>query len=282
MKPFARTPNLIYIGPGKAGSTWIWRALSSHPSVYVTPAKDLYFFDRYYHRGLTWYLKHFQKATSQSVVAELSHHYLYSAEARERIASTLPDIRLMVCLREPVDRAFSAYLHRLKHGKFRGSFEESLSQIPKLIEHGMYAKHLRPYIDTFGAESLYVGVFDHLTEDPIRFAKNLFKFLQIQPLELPEILRSKALPASRPRSLAAVKIVRAGGLVARELGFPVLVGRVKSSPLVQRLLYRPYASDEKPRPDCSTARRLKELFAEDVASLDELLGSGFKSLWGYG
>ncbi len=56
------TPNFMYIGPDKAGSSWLHEVLLIHPQVYMPVAKDLYFFDRYYDRGMSWYLSQFEGA----------------------------------------------------------------------------------------------------------------------------------------------------------------------------------------------------------------------------
>ena len=79
-------PNCIYIGPGKTGSTWLFEFFKLRPDVYVTPAKDLYFFDKYFERGLEWYAKQFAAADGETVIAEICHDYIVSPLAAERIA----------------------------------------------------------------------------------------------------------------------------------------------------------------------------------------------------
>lgn len=56
-------PNFLYIGPDKAGSSWLHEVLIQHPEVFLSEAKDLYFFDRYYDRGMAWYASQFRRAT---------------------------------------------------------------------------------------------------------------------------------------------------------------------------------------------------------------------------
>src|SRR6187549_648202 len=123
-----RLPNFLHIGPGKAGSTWLHETLLVHPEVYLNEAKDLYFFSRYYDRGVAWYQEQFQRATPDHVVVgEVSPDYLGSPEAPERIRETLgPNVQLMVTLREPAKRAFSAYLYARKHGLAKDTFRETL------------------------------------------------------------------------------------------------------------------------------------------------------------
>lgn len=277
-----RLPNFLYIGPDKAGSTWLFRALSWHPQVYVTPAKDLYFFDRYFDHGLDWYRRQFRGARDEAVVGEISHDYLYSPEAAERIATFLPDARLMVCLREPVDRAFSAYLYLLKHGMFRGSFEDALVEWEHtLVEHSLYAKHIRPFLDRYPRSSLLVSMFDALGEDSNAFAQDVFAFLGVTPLPLPENLRERTLSAARSRSVLLGSVLKKGAFVARRLGLAAVVGRVKMSNTVQRVMYGQYAEDDKPRPKPDTVKRLRERFAADVHECDRILGTRCAERWNY-
>ena len=66
-----RLPNFIYIGPDKAGSSWLHDVLIEHPQVFMTPAKDLYFFDRYFDKGTDWYAAHFEKAGDQYTLRQI-------------------------------------------------------------------------------------------------------------------------------------------------------------------------------------------------------------------
>ena len=86
-----RLPTFLFVGADKCGSTWLFKVLQQHPQCFVPAAKDIYFFDRYYGRGLQWYASFFSSAPrSARAIGELSHDYLYSEQAAERIASTLP------------------------------------------------------------------------------------------------------------------------------------------------------------------------------------------------
>ena len=178
-------PNFLYIGPDKAGSTWIDRILRHHPQVGMGSAKETFYFDRYFHKGEGWYLRHFSKAVGFQVVGEVSHDYLFDPRCCERIAGCLPDVRLMVCLREPARRAFSAYLYMLRQGRPMGTFEAALGHCPELIDHGRYATHLEPYLATFGRERVHLAIFDDLQQTPQAFADALFDFLGLDACRLP-------------------------------------------------------------------------------------------------
>ena len=116
-------PNFLYIGPDKSGSTWMYNILSQHPECYVPTIKDIYFFDQFYYKGIDWYLSFFKDAShNYKAVGELSHDYLYSKKAAERIFFHYPKVKLITCLRNPIDRTFSNYLFLIRNGITKLSF----------------------------------------------------------------------------------------------------------------------------------------------------------------
>jgi hypothetical protein len=262
-------PTFLFIGPDKTGSTWLYQILRGHPDCHVPDLKDIYFFDRFYSRGLDWYFSLFEDAAPHSgAVGELSHDYLFSAVAAERIAKDLPDVKLLTCLRDPVERTFSHYLYMIRSGRTKDTFETALDRFPELIENSLYAKHLRPYLELFPRDQIKVLFFEKLRADPRGFAAEVFEFLEIPLVEdLP--YEERVLPASRPRSMVLARLAKLGAEAARRIGMTSLVGRVKSSPLVVRTLYRPY--DRRPKMDSATAEKLRERFRDDIVELQRML-----------
>lgn len=277
----SRLPNFLYIGPAKAGSTWIYDVLARHPQIFMAPGKGLYFFTSHYDQGLDWYRGHFRGADGAVVVGEVSHTYLASAEACGRIAAANPGMRLMVCLREPVQRLFSDYLDGVKNGQITESFEQALERYPELCDGSRYARHLAPYLERFGRQNLHVGIFDELEAAPDRFAARLFAFLGVSPQPLAPAQRGAMLPAAQPRSRTVVKLAKRASHVARELGLRQLRGRAKTSRVLRSALYRPFEPGEKPRMAPQTQQRLRGEFREELRALDALLGSDFLKLWRY-
>jgi hypothetical protein len=272
-------PNFLFLGPDKAGSSWIHRALSAHPEVFMTPAKDPWFFDENYQRGWDWYLGNFEGRGDARIVGEASHNYLFSDLAAERIAHDLEDPFLAVCLRDPAERAFSAYLFLVRQGIVRGSFEEALAEVPALVDHGMYHTHLRRYLDRFPRERIHVALFDELERSPQGFYDGFTDHLRIRRHALDSALTEKALPASKSRSRALTLLVRAGASAFRRVGLAKSVGIVKSHPLVQRLLFEPYVESDRPRPDPGTMRRLQDQFQGELEALDRDLGLEVTERW---
>ncbi len=274
-----RLPNFLYIGPDKAGSSWLHEVLLRHPQVFLTEAKDLYFFDRYFDRGLDWYRAQFRQAPETSlVVGEVCQDYLFEPEAPERIRSCLGPVNLMVTLREPAARAHSSYLHYLKHGIEIGTFREALDAHPELLDHGRYGSALSRYLEHFPRECLHVALFDDLQQDPQSFIDGTTDWLGVTrfPLE-PDLLKAR-LPASEPRSAVLARSVRRVAEWIREHDGARTVGRVKRSPLVQRALYRPVppAANEV---DPSDVAYVWERLGPEIDMVDELFGLDLRRRW---
>ncbi len=275
-------PNFIFVGPDKAGSTWLHEVLLTHPQVWMPQAKDLYFFDRYFDRGSDWYLAHFAPAGARhAVVGEVCQDYLFHPLAAQRIQATLGSCRFMVTLRDPADRAFSSWLYMQKMGEPVGSFVESLTARPELVEHGRYATGLHRFVERFGRDSLHVAVFDDLVADPQAFVDALWRFLGVAPHELTPAQLEAQLPAAAARSAALARLARAGADLVRErLDHPNLVGLVKRNRLVHRVLYRPLGADRPVMTGDDRAAVHAALGAE-VAELDRVLGLGLARRWGW-
>jgi hypothetical protein len=272
-------PNFLYIGPDKAGSSWLHEVLITHPQILLTEAKDLYFFDRYYDRGLDWYRAQFRKAGPQHrVVGEVCQDYLFHPDAARRIHEDLGAVRLMVTLREPAARAYSSYLYMLKHGEEVGTFRQALEARPELLEHGRYGRALARYLEFFPREALHIALFDDLQADPQAFVDAVLEWLAVSPMDLDEEQLGARLPASEARSAALARVVRTVAGWTREHDRAELVGRVKRSLYVQRVLYRPVAETARRiRPD--DAALVWELLRDDLELVHQLTGVDVRQAW---
>src|SRR5437764_5111475 len=119
-------PDFLIIGTQRGGTTSLYHYLKTHPCVQLANTKDTHFFDKKFNKGLSWYRGHFptrlgkyytQRVRQQPfVTGEASPSYLFHPHAPGRVAQLLPSARLIVLLRNPVDRAYSQYFHAVKLG----------------------------------------------------------------------------------------------------------------------------------------------------------------------
>jgi hypothetical protein len=276
----SRLPNFLYVGPDKAGSSWLHEVLLKHPDVYLTPAKDLYFFDRYYARGPEWYAAQFRDARDETVVGEVCQDYLFHPEAAARIRGMLGPVRVMVCLRDPVERAWSSYLYMRKHGIGPDTFGEALRTRPELLEHGRYATGLDRFLKLFPRQRVHVALFDDLVADPQVFIDDATDFLGVSRMPLAEGDRTARLPAARARSVLVASAARRGADWVREHDGAQLVGTVKRSTLVQRVLYRPI-DRQAVRPDPADVRTVRTALAAEVDAVEQTFGLPLHEAWGW-
>lgn len=263
-------PDFLFIGPSKSGTTWLFETLRQHPEIFIPPAKDLYFFDRYYARGLDWYSAQFDRAQpNHKAIGEFSHDYLYSPDAAERIAADLPEIRLISILRNPFERAVSHYKFSMRNGAKFQSFSEGLKTNSNILSHSLYARGLSDYLNRFGSEKLYCDRFERLAEDPLPLLSEVFKFLHVDPQFVPatEVRKNRA---AAPRNAPMARAVHHTAKAARNIGLTGVIGLAKRSPLT-RLIYRD-ASKEPVRMSESDFQHLQDCFLPDIEAVENLTG----------
>jgi hypothetical protein len=123
-------PDFIVIGAQKCGTSYLYRLLGQHP--YVEPAhiKEVHYFDLFFDEGVDWYRSNFPlpvwKEGRRTITGEASPHYLYHPHAARRAAAVVPWAKLIVLLRNPVDRAYSNYNHQVRMGNETLSFDEAV------------------------------------------------------------------------------------------------------------------------------------------------------------
>ena len=166
-------PTFLCIGAQKCGTTWLARAVKQHPQVSPGKKKELHFFNHRdaYERGLEWYESQFRsrpqtRATGEftpnywwTTGTETSFHYLGAAE---RIAGAYPDLRLIVCLRDPVDRAVSAYFHHMNAGRYPPSvgLMDATRRYPDIREFGCYATQYAAWLEHFPADRFLTLIYE--------------------------------------------------------------------------------------------------------------------------
>ncbi|WP_211242027.1 sulfotransferase family protein [Roseivivax halodurans] len=136
--------------------------------------------------GLDWYASRFAELAGTRVVGEDSTVYLQSEVAAKRIHETLPDVRLIFMLRDPVARAYSQYWHLVTRGRASCRFETALTRHPSIILGSTYAPHLRRYLEMFGPERVMVGLFEDFLADRQGVVDRAARFIDITPFTVAE------------------------------------------------------------------------------------------------
>jgi Sulfotransferase domain len=227
--PLRLLPEFLIVGVQKGGTTSLYKYLEQHPCVASAFAKEVHFFDNHtrdykYGKGIAWYRSHFvygifrlyhqllhQKAL---ITGEGSPDYIFDLHAPKRIAETLPRVKLIILLRNPVDRAYSHYLHNIRAfwdpKREPLSFEEAIAveadrlqgEREKLLRdesyfsysymhysylrRGLYADQLETWFNLYSREQILILQSEKFFADPRNIFNQVLDFLELPQLELSE------------------------------------------------------------------------------------------------
>ncbi|HQK99487.1 MAG TPA: sulfotransferase [Smithellaceae bacterium] len=196
-------PNFLCIGAQKAGTTLLFDILKRHPDVYLPETKEPHFFDRddEYLKGTDWYEDHyFRGANSFSRIGEITPSYLFFEATPERLYKVLgPDLKLIILLRHPVDRALSHYFMQYERGIERLSFMEAMSMEAVRTKHGQtekarfsyisrgfFADQIKRYLKFFSIGNMKILFFEDFVGDIPGTIRNILQFLDVNPDRLPD------------------------------------------------------------------------------------------------
>jgi hypothetical protein len=319
MKPVQRFPDFFLAGAPKCGTTALYRYLNQHPALYLSPIKEPHFFadevrraafcsqwrsqasaraaaQQEYLRGevrepfsggpvedLADYLKLFRNAGPGQLTGEGSTCYLWSPSAARNIARVIPGAKILVVLRNPVERAFSQYLHTLTFADRKISFanhiqlaldspSQLLGEIYPFLHFGLYSSQLARYYQHFPPEQIHVGLYDDYVAHPRRFVQQVFRFLGVDADFQPDFSQRYMEPAV-PRSWLAQRALRGSTLKAAVRS---LLPASARAPL-RKLFYRRRHALQMSAAD---RNRLADLYRDDVARLSRMLGRDLSAWMG--
>jgi hypothetical protein len=180
-------PEFLIIGAPKAGTTWLVSCLRRHPGVFI-PQQEIHYWTRNADKidaSHGWYREHFAAASPGQRIGENSNTYLTQSEVAPLIARDLPAARLIVMLRNPVDRAYSGYCMALRYGDVTPDISLYLdpgrTPYPQILRNSLYHARLQPYCAAFPRERIHFIVFDDIASKPTEVVAGLCRFLEIGP-----------------------------------------------------------------------------------------------------
>jgi hypothetical protein len=208
-------PDFVIIGAAKAGTTSLYAWLCEHPCVERARAKEIHYFSYYHYRGADWYRHHFPLREERDAFAtergrpfltgEASPSYMLDDRAPQRMAALIPDVKLIVQVRDPVDRAYSQFQMRRRDG------EEPISSFAAALERedptfaataaaaraaraldpegdwrtylrrGRYAEQLVRWFEYFPRDQFHVVAMEDLAANPERSLNDVHEFLGLPP-----------------------------------------------------------------------------------------------------
>ena len=183
-------PNFLIIGSQKAGTTSLYHILKEHPQIFMSDTKEINFFfkDEEYACGPESYAKHFADSANQLARGEASPGYICHPEAPARIHALLPDVKLILTVRDPIKRAISQYWDNRRHLNESHTFAEAVDLYlsdeyhPDEIGYfsrGVYMRYIRRYLEFFPRENMLILPFEEMLTDAESFYKRIFTFLGV-------------------------------------------------------------------------------------------------------
>lgn len=218
-------PNTILLGAQKAGTTSLFNWIGQHPDVFAPPGmKDYEFFSRddVFSQNLFSFSKAFSRHSNEKIILHGCTNYIYfSKKSSERISQTIPDARMLLVLRNPIDRAYSAYWDARKVAvETCLSFEDAIDLEQKRIEHGnfkeissltyishgFYARQIEWYYKVFSKDKIKIILFDDIKNSPLDTIREIFYFLEIEENFQPNFQIKNE--AGLPKSVALQKLLQ--------------------------------------------------------------------------
>lgn len=298
----ATWPNFFIVGAPKSGTTTLYRWLQQHPGVFMSAKKEPLFFcgirddfsgpgseplNRWIVRDEAEYARLFLPGSGFPLRGEASTDYLAFEGAAAAIHASVPDARIVMVLRNPVERAFSEHRHLLRDGvepnrSFRRALDleeerRAAGWIP-LFWHkhrGLYAAQVARYLDRFG-DRVRIYLYEELSASPGELTADLFRFLGVEPVALDRSTRYNVSRSNVPRSRTLESVAsgrRVPGWLKRRAA--ALLGRERIEAARAWLRSR-NRTDIRLHP--ADRRHLVEYFDDDIVRLERIIGKDL-SAW---
>ncbi len=204
-----KLPEFIIIGTQKGGTTSLFAYLNQHPDVMMPWLKEPHFFNTHFDKGVEWYRRFFPLKSSRKIGGSVTPCYMYHPQVAERMAAVLPDVKLIVMLRNPVDRAYSGYIMGRDYGwDSAETFEAALEQEERYkqetnilqinpythiefskihdklfyLERSKYYSQLSVWFKYFKREQFLFIKSENFFENPKKELTKVYDFLGITPI----------------------------------------------------------------------------------------------------
>jgi hypothetical protein len=271
-------PNTIYAGIQRTGSTWLYQYLRDHPQVFVPYIKEVHYFDRNYYKGLEWYTKFFKESKGELVSIDITPNYFHDLSIPGKIKEVIPDCKIIIVLRNPVDFIFSSYKKHRQMLLVKEDFSEIIND-QSYLNQAFFFNKMKAYLDAFPLDRLHIDYYENFLFDKEKFISNVTSFLEIKKIlssmyedivNQPVDARFKGLHSF----LRKVKhISRRNRFFLRLTDFfrpYILNSSWYSTPLNKTISLKP-----------DQAEFLKKYYLNDVIALSELLDFDLVRFWDY-
>jgi hypothetical protein len=173
-----RYPTFIVAGGVRCATGWIRECLSEHPEIYMQK-KETHFFDQNYDKGQKWYSEFFKFPVEATIIGEKTASYLHYENVARNIKEILPNVKLIFCLRDPIERMYSHYSMSASYDKKieEIGFLNSVEKDSKYLEWGRYSKQLYSFFSQFPRKNILIKIYEDREIDPYDFMSTIYEFV---------------------------------------------------------------------------------------------------------
>lgn len=286
-------PNFLIIGAARSGTTALYYHLKQHPQIYMSAFKEPRFFayegQKLDFRGpsgkqvsqkvitdIEAYQGLFQAATDEIAIGEASTEYLRNPRAPEQIRHHVPNAKLIAILRNPVDRAYAAYLLQVREGREPcNDFAQALQEekagtrdnwgFGHYVRGGFYYTQLKRYFDLFNQDQIRVYLNEDLNTNALGLLKDIFQFLGVDQTFVPDLsVRYNVSGTPKNKFLHTLMIGLKPVKPALKMLLPPRLGSKLITQYSQYNLIKPQISPE-------VRKQLNETYREDILKLQDLI-----------
>jgi len=287
-----RWPNFFIVGAPKAGSTSLYSYLANTVGVYMSSVKEPNYFqgDDLEHGPRTVmrfekskYLKLFQEVKDEKAIGEASTRYLRDPNSAKFIHEFVPKAKIIILLRDPVERAFSHYLMQKGNGVEKKSLHEVITrkiesikngkEEPKTsIDAGLYTTSVKRYWDIFGKDNVKIIIFEEFIKNPRKTVKDVLDFLSVDA-EPPKTIEKSFNPYGVPRGKLGEKLLQSKTI--KKFSSQIIPQSLRWK-LRQKVLLK---KESKPKLSDEDRVMLENFYKNDVKNLKNLLKIEFPWDW---
>jgi len=275
-------PNFFIVGAPKAGTTTLYEYLKKIPEIYMSPIKEpKYFSSRIPKKNSLLtpitdknkYLKLFENVKDEKIIGEASPGYLHDPNVPKLIYNVSPNAKILISLRDPIERLFSNYLNQLRNDRLKLSFHDEIQRSFKKkndkkpflrLEFSLYLENVKRYLDIFGSKQVKIIIFEKWIKDSRHTLEEILNFLDLN-YKINEFEKESHNPYVVPRGRLGKSLL--ASTIVRKISQKTISPSKQTS--LRKLIVK---KQSRPTIDANDKKALIKYYKDDVKKLENFLG----------
>ena len=253
--------DFVVAGGMRCATGWIRECLKEHPDIFIAQ-KEPHFFDRNYEKGLDWYSSFFVDYKNEELIGEKTASYFHDLIVPDRIKSNFPNCKIIICLRDPLERMFSHYsmLAEEDQSLRQKGFLDSVQSDIDYVKRSLYYESVSKFIECFSVNDVLITIYEDKDKDPVKFIQNIYIFVGVDPT------------FKAPSALVRTKL----GQFEHNNWFWGRVGKIMLHPRTPFMFKSMYSAIRPSYTETGITEKeysiLSKYFIDDIIKLEEILG----------